>query len=81
MCLGKSLRLIAIHGAKITKNQSPWYILLDYFTTGPSFKNVNIAFLTKWTFHKVTAEQQIFACRKFSRISRFSQDSRKCPAR
>ncbi len=32
------LRILAIHDAK---NIPPWYILLDYFTTRPSFKNLN----------------------------------------
>ncbi len=40
------LRKIVIHGAE---NIPPWYILLDYFTTRPSFKNLNVAFLTKWS--------------------------------
>ena len=31
------------------KTYPPWYILLDYFTTRPSFKNLNVAFLTKWS--------------------------------
>ncbi len=26
----------------------PWYVLLDYFTTRPSFKNLYDPFLTKW---------------------------------
>ncbi len=30
-----TLRILAIHGAKTIP---PWYILLDYFTTSPSFK-------------------------------------------
>ena len=25
----QSLRILAIHGAKTTKNQTPWYVLLD----------------------------------------------------
>ena len=33
---------ISIYGAKITKDQTPWYVLLDYFTTRPSFKNIQI---------------------------------------
>ena len=32
------LTILAIHGAKITKNIPPSYVLLDYFTTRPSFK-------------------------------------------
>ena len=28
----KILRIVDIHGAKNTKNQTPWYVLLDYFT-------------------------------------------------
>ncbi len=28
------------------KNQTSWHILLDYFTTRPSFKKLNVAFLT-----------------------------------
>ena len=28
----KILRIVDIHGAKNTKNQKPWYVLLDYFT-------------------------------------------------
>ncbi len=46
MILNKNLRVV--HGAKTTKNQSPWYVLLDYFTTRPTFKNLYDAFLTKW---------------------------------
>ena len=34
------LRILAIQGAKTTKNQTPWYVLPDYFTTRPSFKNL-----------------------------------------
>ncbi len=30
ICLG--LRIPAIHGAKTTKNHTPWYVLLDNFT-------------------------------------------------
>ncbi len=31
MLLGKLvLRILAIHGAKTTKNHTPWYVLLDY---------------------------------------------------
>ena len=32
------LRIPAIHGAKTTKIRPPWYVLLDYFTTQPSFQ-------------------------------------------
>ena len=35
-----TLRILAIHGAK----SYPRYILLDYFTTQPSFKKLNVAF-------------------------------------
>ncbi len=41
------LRLHASYGAKITKNLTPLYVLLDYFITRPSFKNLNVHFLTK----------------------------------
>ena len=34
------LRILAIHGAKTIKNQTPWCILLDHFTTRPSNKNL-----------------------------------------
>ncbi len=34
------LRILAIHGAKPLKIIPPWYVLLDYFTTRPSFKNL-----------------------------------------
>ncbi len=48
-CISKvALRIPAIHGAKTTKNRPPWYVLLDYFTTRPSFKNLYDPFLTKW---------------------------------
>ena len=44
-----NLRILAIHGAKITKKQiPPVYVLLDYFTTRQSFKNLYDPFLTKW---------------------------------
>ncbi len=33
-----------MHGAKTTKMRPRWYILLDYFTTKPSFKTLNIVF-------------------------------------
>ncbi len=33
ICMAGRLRILAIHGAKTTKNHTPWYILLDYFTT------------------------------------------------
>ena len=36
------LRLHASHGAKTTKNQTPWYVLLDYFIIRPSFKNLKV---------------------------------------
>ncbi len=32
----------------ITEKQIPWYVLFDYFITRLSFKNLNVAFLTKW---------------------------------
>ncbi len=35
-----ALRIPAMHGAKTTRNQTPWSVLLDYFTTRPSFKNL-----------------------------------------
>ncbi len=34
------LRILAIHGAKATNNQTLWHVLFDYFTTRPSFKNM-----------------------------------------
>ena len=43
-----ALTILAIHGAKTTKIRPPWYVLLDHFTTRPSFKNLYDAFLTKW---------------------------------
>ena len=42
------LRLHASYDAKITKNPTPWYVLLDYFITRSFFKNLNVPFLTKW---------------------------------
>ena len=33
---------------KPLKNRPPCHILPDYFKTGLSFKNLNVAFLTKW---------------------------------
>ena len=42
------LTILAIHGVKITEKQTP-LTCFDYFTTRPSFKNLNIAFLTKWS--------------------------------
>ncbi len=36
------------YDAKTTENQTPSHILPDYFITGPSFKNLHVAFLTKW---------------------------------
>ena len=43
-----ALRIPAIHGVKTTKNHTPGCILLDYFTTRPSFKNLYDPFLTQW---------------------------------
>ena len=42
-----SLRLHASYAAKVTKNQIPWYVLLDYFITRSSFKKLKVAILTK----------------------------------
>ena len=39
-----NLTILAIHGAKITKIQTPWHVLFDYITTRPSFKSLNVAF-------------------------------------
>ena len=38
------LRIVHIHGPKITKNQTPWHVLLEYFTTRPSLKDMNVIF-------------------------------------
>ena len=43
----ENLRLHASYGAKITKIQTPWYILLDYFITRPYLKNSNVPFRMK----------------------------------
>ena len=36
------LRILDIHAAKITKNETPWYILFHYFTTRQPIKNLNV---------------------------------------
>ena len=40
-----NIRIVHICGAKI---RPPWYILLDYFTTRPYIKKLNLVFFTKW---------------------------------
>ncbi len=45
---GKIIVVHAIHGAKTRRNQTPWYVLLDNFTTRPSFINLYDPLLTKW---------------------------------
>ena len=37
------LRITCIQCAKTTKIQTPWYVLLDYFTTRPYLKKLNVA--------------------------------------
>ena len=40
-----NLRTLAVHSAKIAKKTNP-LVCFAYFTTRPSFKNLNVAFLT-----------------------------------
>ncbi len=40
----KHQRIVDIHGAKNTKIRPVWYVLLEYFTTRPSIKNLNVVF-------------------------------------
>ncbi len=45
-----SYRYLIVMMQKPLKIRPPCHILPDYFITGPSFKNLNVAFLNKWTY-------------------------------
>ncbi len=42
------LRIVHIHDAKTLKIRPFWHVLLHYFITRPSIKNLYDTFLTKW---------------------------------
>ena len=44
------LRISAIHGAKTTKIRPPLVCFARLFSTSLSFKNLSVAFLTKWPY-------------------------------
>ena len=70
--LFKALRIPAIHGAKPPKNQTPWYVLLDFFTTKIRVKTLLAMKKTikcvrpqifQLPFNGLLVRQQLLTCR------------------